>query len=354
MAAEYESEYESSTRAILAAIVADPDLGPPALSHPATLFSVLRDYLPDAPRETGPLLAAAQLDIPRTLRGQVARGVPGPMAIQFAATELAARTDFSDEACLWAASEFALALGLATADQLPALTFSKDLTSTGSVEPFLADETDSELPPPEPPGFWPERPRRRRGWLAAIIVGTAVAVAAAIGIAAAALPRHDVAGRHQPQPSYRLNPSVSPRAGASPAASGGRAAASPSPSASHPATASPTPTPSASVPPADPALVARQYIADVNDRDWSSLWQLGAGNVVLTYQSDSGPLTYSQMVTSFDQTVSVAITSLTTTGDTVSMRVDALDSAGVTQYYELNLAIRAGRVISGSQYFLGP
>ncbi|HUD36208.1 MAG TPA: hypothetical protein VMR14_04875 [Streptosporangiaceae bacterium] len=341
-----EFEYESSPRSILAAIVADPDLGPPALSHPATLFSVLRDYLPDSPRETGPLLAAAQLDIPRALRGQVARGVPRPMAIQFAATKLAARTDFSDEACLWAASEFALALGLATADQLPALTPASDLTAVSPAEPGLADEAGSRLPPSEPPGFRPERPRRRRGWLAAIIAGAAVAAAAAIGIAAAALPRHDVAGRHQPHPSASAGPSVRPSASVSPTASASRTAASPSPSVS--------PSARASAPTADPALVARQYIADVNDRDWPSLWRLGGGNVVLTYQPSPGPLSYTQMVASFDQTVSVTITGLTTTGDAVSMRVDAVDSAGVTQYYELNLVISGGQVVSGSQYFLGP
>src|ERR1700691_4847781 len=209
-----EFEYESSPRSILAAIVADPDLGPPALSHPATLFSVLRDYLPDSPRETGPLLAAAQLDIPRALRGQVARGVPRPMAIQFAATKLAARTDFSDEACLWAASEFALALGLATADQLPALTPASDLTAVSPAEPGLADDAGSRLPPSEPPGFRPERPRRRRGWLAAIIARGAAAAAAAGG-----------GGRPRPPPAPpRPRPRRPPRAGA-----GGGGGAAPPP-----------------------------------------------------------------------------------------------------------------------------
>src|SRR5262245_33490475 len=100
----------SRSRAVLAAIVADPAYGPQALSHPATLFSLLSEYLPDSPRETGPLLAAAQVDVPGVLRGHIADGVPTRIAIQLAAASLAARTSFPDQACLWAASEFALAL----------------------------------------------------------------------------------------------------------------------------------------------------------------------------------------------------------------------------------------------------
>src|SRR5271169_5008100 len=94
-------EHEDRSRAVLAAIVADPSLGPDVLSHPAAFFSLLRDHLPDSPPEIGPLLAAAQVDVPRALRGHVANGLTHPVAIQLAATGLAARTAFSDQACLW-------------------------------------------------------------------------------------------------------------------------------------------------------------------------------------------------------------------------------------------------------------
>src|SRR5579859_3659251 len=127
MAAECAGEDRS--RAILAAVVADPAYGPEVLSHPATLFTLLSDYLPDSPGEAGPLLAAAQVDVPHVLRAHVAHGLTGPTAVRLAASRLAARTDLSDQASLWAVSEFALALGLVTADQLPRLPSSGELAT---------------------------------------------------------------------------------------------------------------------------------------------------------------------------------------------------------------------------------
>lgn len=358
MAAAFEGE--SRSRAVLAAIVADPAIGPSALSHPATLFSLLADYLPDLPRETGPLLAAAQVDIPRALRDYIAGGVSRRMAIQLAAGRLTARSGFPDQACLWAACEFAIALGLATADQLPGLRSDGGVTAAGPVEPALTAGTGTELLPVGGP-----RPRGSRGpgsgrspglrsWLAAII-GAVVVVAGALGIALLSQ-RHLAGQQSHPSGSHRYpgagtagaRPSTaSSRSVSASAHTSARSAARPRAS-----TASP-PASTASPVQAAPALIAREYIADVNEREWPSLWQLGGGNVVLTYQPDPGPLTYPEMVATFRDTVSVMITSLTSVGDTVSMRVSALDSAGVTQYYQLNLVISGGRVVSGSQYFLG-
>jgi len=351
MAAAFEGG--SKCRAVLAAIVADPVSGPSALSHPATLFSLLTEYLPDSPDETRSLLAAAQVDIPETLRRHVADGKSSPMAIQLASTRLAARTDLPDQACLWAASEFALALGLAATDELQGLLFDGDVTEAPAEPPLVAG-TGAE--PPSASGGPRQRGSRRprsgrppgpRSWLAAI--AGPVVVAGVIGVAL--FSQRHVAG---PQP-YRSdshgNPgtrtaSARPSNASSRHVSGTahrsvRAAASPRPSPAGPA-------------PAGPVPVARAFVADVNEHDWPSLWQLGGGNVVLTYQPNPAPQTYAEMVAAFRYTVSVKITSLTSVGDTVSMRVSAVDSAGVTQYYELNLVIGRGRVVSGSQYFLGP
>src|ERR1700722_6974655 len=177
----------SSPGAVLAAIVADPDLGPRALSHPATLFRLLCDYLPDSP-DAGLLLAACQVDVPRALRGYLARGLTPSKAIQLAATRVAARTDFTDDACLWAACEFALALGLVTADELPAAPAPAALATAIPVEPALAAGTGllRILPagsPRRPQGSGRERRRRRRIWLAAMITVMAAALAAGLGTA---------------------------------------------------------------------------------------------------------------------------------------------------------------------------
>src|SRR6185437_5550029 len=173
-------------RAVLAAIVADPALGPEALSHPATLFGLLSEYLPGSPGQTGPLLAAAQVDVPAVLRGHMADGVPGPTAIELAAARLAARTGFPDHACLWAASEFALALGLATAGQIPRSLPGGAAAATRSAARAQATRDGLELPMPpgraHPRGSrHPRSGRRPRTWLT-VITG-AVLAAGAIGIA---------------------------------------------------------------------------------------------------------------------------------------------------------------------------
>jgi hypothetical protein len=46
-------ESDLAARMALAAIIADPELGPDVLSNPPVLSNLLTDYLPDSPRETG-------------------------------------------------------------------------------------------------------------------------------------------------------------------------------------------------------------------------------------------------------------------------------------------------------------
>lgn len=358
---------ESRSRAVLAAIVADPAFGPAALSHPATLFSLLSEYLPDSPPERGLLLAAAQVDVPGAVRDYVAAGMSRGMAIQLAAGRLAARTSFPDQACLWAASEFALALGLAGADQLPDWLWPADVTATRSVESEMAAADGAELllsaGGPARPGLRgplrgprSERSAGPRRMLAAII-GAVVIAAGATGVALLS-PGH-VAGLRHPYASHRHgNPgtrAIGARPGAASARPGSASAHRGARATARSVPATPSPRPSSAGPaPAGPALIAREYVTDVNKRDWPSLWQLGGGNVVLTYDPSPGPLTYPEMVARFQHTVWASITSLTWVGDTVSMHVSALDSAGVTQFYQINLVIGHGRIVSGSQYYLGP
>jgi hypothetical protein len=108
-------EHAAEARAALHAIVSDPDHGVAALSDEKVLTSLLKDLLPDAPREAAILVAAAQSGVTLALRESVAQGLDAGTAIRLAAAAFAQATLFMPEACDWAASELALALGLSAA-----------------------------------------------------------------------------------------------------------------------------------------------------------------------------------------------------------------------------------------------
>jgi hypothetical protein len=53
-------EHQREVRDALQTIVSDPQLGVAALSSAQTMSNLLKDLLPDAPRETSVLVAAAE------------------------------------------------------------------------------------------------------------------------------------------------------------------------------------------------------------------------------------------------------------------------------------------------------
>lgn len=111
-------EHAGQARTALQAIVSDPQHGAAALDSPQTISNLLGDLLPDAPRESGLMMAAAAAGLPGALRGHIAQGLDPATAITLAAAALAGRTAFTADACQWVAGELAIALGLAPADQL--------------------------------------------------------------------------------------------------------------------------------------------------------------------------------------------------------------------------------------------
>src|SRR5689334_135226 len=64
-------EHAAEARAALNAIVTDPEHGVPALSSPQTMSNLLKDLLPDAPREKSILVAAAEAGLANNLRQHV-------------------------------------------------------------------------------------------------------------------------------------------------------------------------------------------------------------------------------------------------------------------------------------------
>lgn len=110
--ADMSWEHAPEARAALNAIVTDPDHGVAALSNAQTMSNLLKDYLPDAPREKSILVAAAEAGLADTLRDHVAQGMDPETAIRLTASSFSSSTPFTPEACNWVADELAVALGI--------------------------------------------------------------------------------------------------------------------------------------------------------------------------------------------------------------------------------------------------
>jgi hypothetical protein len=96
----------------LRAIVSNPVYGVAALSSSQIMANLLKDLLPDAPREVSVLVAAAEAGVASNLRDRVSQGMDVGTASAVVAGSFAASTPFKPEACSWAVSEIAGALGL--------------------------------------------------------------------------------------------------------------------------------------------------------------------------------------------------------------------------------------------------
>jgi hypothetical protein len=107
-------EHAAEARAALNAIVTDPEHGAEALSSPRTMSNLLKDLLPDAPREKNLLVAAAEAGLADTLRGHVAQGMDSSTAIRLTASTFSDSTPLTPDACSWVAGEIAVALGIST------------------------------------------------------------------------------------------------------------------------------------------------------------------------------------------------------------------------------------------------
>src|SRR5580704_11259895 len=94
----------------LRTIAADPQYGAEALSSAQMMTNLLKDMLPDAPREANVLITAAGAGVPSALQGYLAQGMDVGTATQLAAGVLADRTALTADACAWATSSLATAL----------------------------------------------------------------------------------------------------------------------------------------------------------------------------------------------------------------------------------------------------
>lgn len=166
-------------RRALRAIVSDPAYGVAALSSSQIMANLLKDLLPDAPREVSILVAAAEADVASNLRDRVSQGMDVGTACAVVAGSFAATTPYRPEACSWAVSEIAGALGLSSPGPGSAVpsgspapggappTMSAPMVAAGppaapSAYPAGAYPAGAYSPaqaqPPPPRGYWPQPP----------------------------------------------------------------------------------------------------------------------------------------------------------------------------------------------------
>jgi hypothetical protein len=137
----------------LRAIVSDPAYGVAALSSAQMMANLLKDLLPDAPREVSVLIAAAEANVPGHLRDRVSQGMDVGTASAVVAGSFAASTPFRPEACSWAVSEIAGALGLSSPG--PGVPLAPGAAPGPGVPPAPGAPPGSSIPPPGsgiPPG----------------------------------------------------------------------------------------------------------------------------------------------------------------------------------------------------------
>lgn len=131
------------------------DHGPAILANPHQLGNVLNRLLPTAPEETSVLVAAARAETSSLLAQRVTTAGPDA-AVQAVAGSLAQRGVLDPHASLWAAGEFARALGYPVSDWSPTLPdagmgFAPPAPGTGFPPP--PPRVDFVPPPPPPSGF---------------------------------------------------------------------------------------------------------------------------------------------------------------------------------------------------------
>jgi hypothetical protein len=148
-------DYAAEVRQALAAIVSDPRHGIDALSRPQLMANILTDLLPDAPRETGVLIAAARAGVVDMLREHVDQGMDARTAMSLAIASFANTTAFTADACTWVTAEFAIALGLDVRDSAADLPGAVGGAATEAAAPADQQQT-VDAPQVARPGDGPQ------------------------------------------------------------------------------------------------------------------------------------------------------------------------------------------------------
>jgi hypothetical protein len=177
---------QGEAQAALRAIVADPRYGPAALSNAQTMTNLLKDMLPDAPREASVLVAASEVGVAGLLQSNLSQGMDVATASRLAAGSFENRTALTPDACSWAVGVLASALRLDAVRPAPPLAY--DIPRPGGASQQAMGSRPAPAPPPwvapaPVPRVDPDRPDGLR--LTAAVV---TAVGAILIVWACALP----------------------------------------------------------------------------------------------------------------------------------------------------------------------
>jgi hypothetical protein len=150
--ATYPWDVNGEAHAALVDVV--KDYGVDALSNPQILVSLLKDLIPDLPRESNVLAAAAEVNVAGILRDRLAQHISMGAAVAQAAAMLEERTALAPQACQWAVRQMAEMIGLpVSADQSGPQPAPANRTAT-SPRPVREQETvlpqAAPLPVPQP------------------------------------------------------------------------------------------------------------------------------------------------------------------------------------------------------------
>ncbi len=113
---------QGEARAALRTIVADPQYGAAALSSSQTMTNLLKDLLPDAPREASVLVAASEACLADGLKNYLSQGMDLGTASRLVAGSFETRTALTPDACSWVVGALVGALRLDAAGPRPAPT----------------------------------------------------------------------------------------------------------------------------------------------------------------------------------------------------------------------------------------
>jgi hypothetical protein len=138
---------QGEAQAALRAIVADPRYGPAALSNAQTMTNLLKDMLPDSPRESSVLVAASEAGIAGLLQSNVSQGMDVATASRLAAGSFENRTALTPDACNWAVGVLASALRL-DAVRRPAPPPAYDMPRPGGDDQQAMASRPATAPPP--------------------------------------------------------------------------------------------------------------------------------------------------------------------------------------------------------------
>src|SRR6185437_16387481 len=132
---------DGMVRRALRSIAGDPQLGSSVLSQPQIMTNLLKDLLPDSPRESALLVSAAQCGVPDVLQGHLAEGMDLGTASRLTAAWFGRRMPFTKDACNWVVAELAIALGV-DPSALAEATLPDTVPCSEATDDFGGDDED--------------------------------------------------------------------------------------------------------------------------------------------------------------------------------------------------------------------